>query len=94
MAIMFNLDNLNENRLESMQHHGWEKGCIPESPDSFIELLVQRVNRGRFRFEMGNSSDRPHLLGTHERNGPGQTKAQGNLRGDTQLNSTGPNVRE
>lgn len=61
MAIMFNLDNLNENRLESMQHHGWEKGCIPESPDSFIELLVQRVNRRRFRFEMGNSSDRPHL---------------------------------
>lgn len=41
---MFNLDSLNENRPEAMQNQSWEKGCIPESPDSFIKSLVQRVD--------------------------------------------------
>ena len=34
---------------------------IPESPDSFLESLVQRVDRGRFRFELGDSSTGPSL---------------------------------
>lgn len=55
-AMMFNLDSLNEERPEVMQDQGWMKGCIPESPDSFVESLVQRVNHGRFRFELGDSS--------------------------------------
>lgn len=55
-VVMFNLDALNEERPEARQDQGWAKGCIPESPDSFIESLVHRVNRGRFRFELGGSS--------------------------------------
>ena len=39
-AIMFNLDSLNEKRPKIAQNSLWRKGCIPESPDSFIENLV------------------------------------------------------
>lgn len=53
---MFNLDSLNESRPKVMQGTRWNYGQIPESPNSFIQPLVQRVNRGRFRFEMGDSS--------------------------------------
>ncbi|KAF3971413.1 hypothetical protein CMV_004982 [Castanea mollissima] len=49
-----------------MQDQGWAKGCIPESPDSFIESLVQRVDRGRFRFELGGSSNGPRLVSPQE----------------------------
>ena len=66
-TIMFNLDSLNEERPEVAQNGPWRKGCILESPDSFIESLVQRVDRGRFRFESGGPSDGPSLL-------PNQTK--------------------
>ena len=48
---MFSLDSLNETRPETMQNQGWKKGCIPKSPDSYIETLVQMVDRGRFHFE-------------------------------------------
>ena len=63
---MFNLDSLNENRLE-VQCHGWDKGCIPESPDTYIELLVQRVNRGRFKFEFGDFSNGPRMINPPKR---------------------------
>jgi len=59
---MVNLDSLNESILEAMQCPGWDKGCIPESPDTFIKSLVQRVNRRRFIFELGDSSNGPRLL--------------------------------
>lgn len=92
---MFNLDSLNESRLKAMQCHGWEKGCIFKSLDSFIESLVQRVNRGRFKFKLGDSNNRPRLLNP-------QTKNNGSILsnqldspiGDTQLNSVGPNIRD
>ena len=38
-TIMFNLDSLNEDRPE-VQCQGWDKGCIAESPDSYIKSLV------------------------------------------------------
>nr|POF26510.1 hypothetical protein CFP56_40117 [Quercus suber] len=60
-TVMFNLDKLNEDRPEVRQDQRWAKGCIPESPDS-IESLVQRVNCGRFRFELGSSSHGPSLI--------------------------------
>lgn len=50
-TIMFSLDSLNETRPETMQNQGWKQGCIPKSPDSYIETLVQMVDRGRFHFE-------------------------------------------
>ena len=59
---MFNLDQLNEERPEARQDQGWIKGCIPESPDSFIESLVQKVDHGRFRFELECSSHGPSLI--------------------------------
>ena len=65
---MFNLDKLNETHPEVLQSHGWDKGCIPESPDSFIENLVQRVDRRRFRFKWGDSSNGPGLMESQRRN--------------------------
>ena len=64
----FNLDSLNEDRPEILQDQDWAIGCIPESSTSFIESLVQQVNRGRFRFELGNSSNGPRLLDSQNRN--------------------------
>ena len=96
-AILFNLDRLNETRPEVMQCHGWEKGCIPESPDSYIENLVQRVDRGRFRFELGGSSNGPRLMTTQIRNsGQGVTQEGpqgGNLGSDVPI-ELGPNLRD
>ena len=63
-AVLFNLDSLNEERHEIVQSRPWMNGYIPESPDSFIESLVQRVNHGRFRFELGSSITGPSLLPT------------------------------
>lgn len=60
-VTMFNLDSLNEVRPEVMQGITWDKGSIPESLESFIKSLLQCVNRGRFRFELGNSSSGPRL---------------------------------
>lgn len=65
---MFNLDSLNESHLEAIQDQGWEKGYILESLDSFIETLVQWVDRGRFRFELGYLSTRPRLLNSQNEN--------------------------
>lgn len=59
---MFNLDNLNTDRPEVLPNSTWNRWQIPESPDSMIETLVQRVDRGRFRFEVGNSSNGPNLV--------------------------------
>lgn len=44
-----------------MQGATWDMGLIPESLDSFIESLVQQMNRGRFRFELGKSCAGPCL---------------------------------
>lgn len=91
---MYNLDSLNENRPE-VQCHGWDKGCIPESPDTYIESLVQRVNRGRFKFELGDSSNGPRLINPQkEHNGPIQSDQLGKPLGNTQLSSGGTNERD
>ena len=44
-----------------LQGAAWGRGQIPESPDSFIESLVQRVDRGRFKCEIGSSSNKPQV---------------------------------
>nr|POE84638.1 hypothetical protein CFP56_76665 [Quercus suber] len=72
---MFNLDSLNKDRSETMQDRGWAKGCTLESPDSFIQSLVQRADRGRFRFELGGSSNGPRLVATQE------AEIQNNMKG-------------
>lgn len=63
---MFNMDSLNEERSETRRDQNWAKGCIPGSPDSFVESFVQRVNRGRFRFELGGPSNGPRLVDPQE----------------------------
>lgn len=65
---MFNLDRLFEVRPEVMPGLTWDKELIPESPDSFIESLVQRVNKGRFRFELGDYYTGPRLSRAQTRN--------------------------
>lgn len=52
----FNLDKLNEERPEVRTGKACRHGQILESPEEVVESLVQRVNRGRCRFERGNSS--------------------------------------
>ena len=58
---MFNLNSSNAERLEVMRGATWGRGQIPESLDSFIDSLVRRVDRGRFRFEIGSLSNGPQL---------------------------------
>lgn len=55
IVVMFNLERLNVAKPEVIQGHAWERGMIPESPDFFIETFVQRVDQGRFHFEVGTS---------------------------------------
>ena len=50
------MDKLNEERPEVRTGKACRHGQIPESPEEVVESLVQRVNRGRCRFERGNSS--------------------------------------
>ena len=64
-TTLFYLDSLNESRPEAMQGTRWTHGQIPESPDFVIRSLVQRVNRGQLRFDMGDSSLDPRLFGPH-----------------------------
>lgn len=59
---MFNLNKLNNYRPEVVRGDAWSRGQIPESLDSLIESLIQRVDRGRFRFKIGSSSNGPQLL--------------------------------
>ncbi|KAL0014775.1 hypothetical protein SO802_001844 [Lithocarpus litseifolius] len=66
-VVMYNLDKLNEERPKAMQDQGLAKGCIPKSSDSFIESLVQRVNCGRFRFELEGSSHGPSMIDPNTR---------------------------
>lgn len=62
-VTMFNLDKLNEDRPKVLRGPAWSHGQIPESLDSLIESLVQRVDRSRFRFKVGNSrSTGPQLI--------------------------------
>lgn len=74
-----------------MQNLGWEKGCIPESPDSFIENLVQRVDRGRFRFEVGDTSNGPGLMDSQNLN-PNSSLNQADQ--ETGIGNIGPNDRD
>ena len=48
-----------------MQGTRWTHGQIPESQDSVIPPLVQKVNRGRLRFDMDDSSLGPRLSRSH-----------------------------
>ena len=73
-----------------MQNQGWKKGCIPKSPDSYIETLVQMVDRGRFHFELGDLSNGPRLMDSQNRNSNSNLNQpdQGN-----EIRRIGPNNR-
>lgn len=86
---MFNLDRLNDVRPEVRRGFTWEKGLIPESPDPSIETLVQRVNRGRFRFELGDSSIRPGPLATQAQTNTDERRTEENGQ---QQETEGPGV--
>lgn len=60
-VTIFNLDKLNDVIPKVRQWSTWDRGLIPESPDSLFESLVQQVNRGRFHFELGEPSAGPML---------------------------------
>ena len=58
-VVMFNLDRLNEGRPEWVGRNAYGGGQIPKDPEALNEALVQRVNTGRFRWEVGGSSNGP-----------------------------------
>ena len=94
---MFNLDNLNDERPKIMQEQGWAKGCIPESPDSVVESLEQRVDKGRFRVKLGSSSNGPSLTGPQNESlftNPSHYSPHANPVEESQPNNIGPNVEE
>ena len=96
-TIMFNLDKLNDERLEIMQEQGWAKGCIPKLPDSFVESLVQRVDRGKFRFELGSSSNGSSLTGPQNESlftNLSHHSPHANPVEESQPSNIGPNVEE
>jgi len=63
---MFNLDKLNEDCPKWLRRDAWDVGQILESTDSFVQSLVNRVDRERLRFEFGSSSTGPRLRRTHD----------------------------
>nr|POE88635.1 hypothetical protein CFP56_72821 [Quercus suber] len=70
---------------------------IPESPDSFVESLVQRMDRGRFRFELGSSSNGPNLTGPQNESlltNTSHHNPHANPVEESQPNNIGPNVEE
>ena len=58
---MFNLDRLNEGCFEWVHRDAWGGGKIPEDLEPLIEALVQGVDKDRFRWEVGGSSDGPQI---------------------------------
>ena len=86
---LFNLDSLNDDRPEVLVGAAWRRGQISESPEEMVENLVQRVNRGRARFERGNSSLGLNLQDSLDRTtSPGTELGQrGNVISATQNNS-------
>ena len=46
---MFNLDNLNNGRLEWVRRDAWDVGQILEDVDSTVQPVVNRVDRDRLR---------------------------------------------
>ena len=65
--VMFNLDRLNEDRLEWLCGSAWEQGQIPDSTNGLITSLVHRVDRNMIRanledLSIGLSRGQPNSL--------------------------------
>ena len=60
-VLMFNLDRLNEGYPDWVRRDAWSRGQIPVIPNPFIDNLVQRVDRNRLRFGVGDSSTGPQI---------------------------------
>lgn len=64
---------MNEGRPEWLRRNAWDVGQVPEATDSFVQSMVNRVDRDGLRVEIGNSSSRPSIRRTSEE---GQTLLQ------------------
>ncbi|KAF3953541.1 hypothetical protein CMV_021030 [Castanea mollissima] len=51
---MFNLDKLNEVHPKWLRRDAWDVEQIPEAFDSFVQPMVNKVDRDRLRFEIVN----------------------------------------
>ena len=58
---MFNKDNLNNGRLKWVRRDAWDVGQILEDVDSIVQLVVNRVDRDRLRFELVNPNSGPSI---------------------------------
>ena len=58
-VLLFNLDRLNEDHPDWVRRDAWNREQILDILETITESLVQRVDRNRFRFEVGSSSDGP-----------------------------------
>ena len=65
-VLMFNLDRLNEGYPDWVRRDAWSRRQIPVIPNPFIDNLVQRVDRNRLRFGVGDSSTGPQIRRIHD----------------------------
>ena len=59
IVLLFNLDRLHEDCPDWVCRDAWNREQIPDIPETITKSLVQRVDRNRFQFEVGSSSDGP-----------------------------------
>ena len=60
-VLLFNLDRLNEDHPDWVRRDAWNREQILDILETITESLVQRVDRNRFQFEVGSSSDGPQI---------------------------------
>nr|POE70532.1 hypothetical protein CFP56_22974 [Quercus suber] len=60
-VVIFNLNRLNKGCPEWVRRDTWGRGQILEDLKPLIEALVQRVDRDRFRLEVGGPRDGPQI---------------------------------
>ena len=58
-VLLFNLDRLHKDCPDWVCRDAWNREQIPDIPETITKSLVQRVDRNRFQFEVGSSSDGP-----------------------------------
>ena len=64
MVVLFNLDQLNDNRPEWLRGNAWERGQIPESTDGLNNHMVNREERDRLRAAVGSVRNGPSFIST------------------------------
>ena len=63
-VVLFNLDRLNDNRLEWLCGNAWERGQILKSTDGLNNHMVNSEERNRLRVAVGSVRNGPSFIST------------------------------